>query len=59
MSHFVHEPHPVRHKPTVTTGQIGARVTCLCGWSATAPNPWTASTLYQDHETHAKSGGES
>lgn len=56
---YEHPKWPPRHKPNITTAELGAKVTCLCGWSASAPNRAAATRVYLDHRAAEKGGGVS
>lgn len=58
MSHHVHPTWPTRHRPTITTNDLGAHIACECGWWATAPNEPRASVAYLAHTIEAKSEEE-
>lgn len=49
MTDYEHPRWPKRHNPNITTAEVGAKVTCACGWSDTAPNPAKATAAYLEH----------
>ena len=46
---YEHPKWPTRHKPRIVSGDTGASVTCLCGWSATKPSAPQAARSFLDH----------
>lgn len=51
---YEHPRWPARHKPNITSGEIGAKVDCCCGWWSTAKNAPLAAKAFLEHLAETK-----